>query len=185
MFIMYPIESKKSRTLFVRFHFFRYISKLMACKDPRSCIVHHFDLINIKITFAVLLYVDNNKESPNMSQARIIVSRSHAGDVEAAAKEALGDGIVVTPAGGAGYKTWEVVKGVQDAYIHTTLIKKWDICAGGAILGALGGKMTTLKGDTIDFSRADQEKNEGGLLATMHNHEQFLDKLKVLGDKRH
>jgi len=119
-------------------------------------------------------------QDTDLASARIIVSRSHKGDVESVAKETFGPGITVTPAGGAGFKTWEVVKGTQDAYIHTTLIKKWDICAGAAILNALGGKMTTLKGDTIDFGRADQEKNEGGLLATMHNHDQFLDKLKSL-----
>ena len=123
---------------------------------------------------------DNNKEDADMTRARIIVSRSHAGDVKNVTTKTFGAGVQVTPAGGAGYKAWEVVKGAQDAYIHTTLIKKWDICAGAAILKALGGKMTTLKGDTIDFGRADQEKNEGGLLATMHQHDEFLDKLKVL-----
>jgi len=117
---------------------------------------------------------------PDMSKAKIIVSRSHTGDVAEVAKKTLGQNITVTPAGGAGYKVWEVIKGTQDAYIHTTLIKKWDICAGAAILNALGGKMTTLNGDTIDFGRADQEKNEGGLLATMHQHVEFLDKLKSL-----
>merc|ERR1712098_382439 len=110
-------------------------------------------------------------------------SRSHAGDVEVAAKQSLGPNITVTPAGGAGYKTWEVIKGTQDAYIHTTLIKKWDICAGAAILNALGGKMTTLNGGTIDYGRADQEKNEDGLLATMHQHVEFLDKLKSLSSQ--
>ena len=122
---------------------------------------------------------DSGKEV-DLGGARIIVSRSHAGDVEKVAKETFGEGITVTPAGGAGYKAWEVVRGSQDAYIHTTLIKKWDICAGAAILSALGGQMTNLKGDTIDFGRADQEKNEGGLLATMHQHNDFLEKLKAL-----
>ena len=122
----------------------------------------------------------NNKEDADLAHAKIIVSRSHAGNVNATAIKTFGEGVKVTPAGGAGYKAWEVVKGAQDAYIHTTLIKKWDICAGAAILSALGGKMTSLKGDTIDFGRADQEKNEGGLLATMHQHDEFLEKLKTL-----
>ena len=117
-----------------------------------------------------------------MSKSRIIVSRSHAGEVNATAHAALGSGITVTPAGGAGYKTLEVVKGQQDAYVHTTLIKKWDICAGNAILNALGGKMTTLAGDNIDY-RGDEkgsEKNEGGVLASMRDHLMLVDKLKNL-----
>lgn len=77
-----------------------------------------------------------------------------------------------------GYKTLEVIKGNQDAYVHTTLIKKWDICAGNAILNALDGKMTTLDGKHIDYKSGDQPKNEGGLVATTYNHEMYLDKLK-------
>ena len=111
-----------------------------------------------------------------MSHARIIALRSQAGDVNRIAMKTLGEGVKVTPAGGAGYKAWEVVKGNQDAYIHTTLIKKWDICAGAAILSALGGNMTSLKGDIIDFGRADQMKHEGGVLATMHQHDEFIEK---------
>ncbi len=40
----------------------------------------------------------------------------------------------------------------QDAYVHVTLIKKWDICAGDAILRALGGQLTDLSGKTVYFS---------------------------------
>ena len=122
----------------------------------------------------------NKNGDIDLSKARIIVSRSHSGDVEEVAKKVLGSEIKVTPAGGAGYKSLEVIKGNQDAYIHRTLIKKWDICAGAAILSALEGKLTTLTGDIITYDRADQEKNEGGLLATMHKHSEFLDKLKGL-----
>ena len=108
---------------------------------------------------------ESNKEDADLTHARIIVSRSH----EFWTNKTLWDGVKITPATGAGYKTWEVVKGNQDAYIQNTLIRKWDICAGAAILSALGGNMTTLKGDVIDFGRADQKNSEGGLLATMHS----------------
>ena len=123
---------------------------------------------------------NNKNDETDLSKARIIVSRSHTGDVKEVAEKSLGSGITVTPAGGAGYKALEVIKGNQDAYIHRTLIKKWDICAGAAILSALNGKLTTLDGDKIEYDRADQEKNEGGLLATMHKHSEFLEKLKGL-----
>ena len=61
---------------------------------------------------------------------RVIVSLSHAGSVTDVAQSAFKDKeVTVTPAGGAGYKTLELVHGNQDIYVHTTLIKKWDICA--------------------------------------------------------
>lgn len=109
---------------------------------------------------------------------RIIVSRSHAGAVENITKTTIGAETVVVPAGGAGFKSLEVASGKVDAYIHTTLIKKWDICAGNAILNALGGKMTTLDGMSIDYSSNSNVKNEGGLLATLKNHDFFVEKLK-------
>ena len=61
----------------------------------------------------------------------------------------------------------------KDAYVHTTLIKKWDICAGNAILNSLGGQLTTLKGEEINYAIKGEgdEKNKGGVLATMHNHQ--------------
>merc|ERR1711971_529139 len=122
----------------------------------------------------------NKDEKRGVGEAKIIVSRSHPGPVKANLEGALGAGIAITNAGGAGFKAWEVIKGNQDAYIHTTLIKKWDICAPAAILTALNGKLTTLDGEAIDYGKAEEAKNQGGLLATLYNHEKFLEKLKVL-----
>lgn len=109
---------------------------------------------------------------------KLIVSLSHKGDVEAMAKSAF-DNVQIVAAGGAGYKTLEVVKGSVNAYTHITRIKKWDICAGNAILNALGGKMTTLDGDFINYSPKLDAKNERGLLATMSSrvHYDYLEKL--------
>ena len=60
--------------------------------------------------------------------------------------------------------------------MHTTLIKKWDICAGNAILNSLGGQLTSLAGDQIDYEgKEGTEKNKGGVLATMHNHQVIQD----------
>jgi len=106
----------------------------------------------------------------------IIVSRSHAGSVSDVARQAFGDGATVIPAGGAGYKTMALFNGEATVYVHTTLIKKWDICAGNAILDAMGGSMTSLYGANIDYT--DHEvKNEGGVLAARVNHAAYLDKL--------
>lgn len=76
-----------------------------------------------------------------------------------------------------GYKVLQLVSGEADAYIHTTNIKKWDICAGNAILNQLGGKMTTRENEIIDYSDTKNAVNEKGLVATLRNHEYFVNKL--------
>ncbi|ELU05302.1 hypothetical protein CAPTEDRAFT_181179 [Capitella teleta] len=122
--------------------------------------------------------VSSNLKSvaPNTSaKERIIVSRSHAGTVEEVVKKSMGEATEIIPAGGAGYKTVQVIKGDADAYVHVTRIKKWDICAGNAIINAAGGEMTTMHGGKIDYDKAGDPKNDEGLLATMSNHKKFLD----------
>lgn len=71
----------------------------------------------------------------------------------------------------------EVVNGSASAYFHTTYIKKWDICAGNAIVKSVGGLMTTLKNDELDYSATALPLNSDGLLVTRSNHKWFLDKL--------
>ena len=68
-----------------------------------------------------------------------------------------------------------VINGSIDAYVHTTRIKKWDVCAGNAILNAVGGHMTTLTGQTLDYQDTENPQNNDGLLATMRSHNKFLD----------
>ena len=75
----------------------------------------------------------------------------------------------------SGYKTLEVIEGRADAYVHTTRIKKWDICAGNAILSAFHGKMTTLEGAFIDYSSRNEVTNNDGLLATLYDHYKYLE----------
>lgn len=108
----------------------------------------------------------------------VIVSKSHPGQVEDVVKAALGDSYKIISAGGAGYKVLEVASKNVSAYIHTTVIKKWDICAGNAILNALGGQMTTLKNERIDYSSSSSPKNEDGILATLTRHSDFIEKFK-------
>ncbi|EDO35259.1 predicted protein [Nematostella vectensis] len=124
----------------------------------------------------------NSKESvtkSDMSSPRIIISRSHAGKVNATARKAFGGKAVVIPAGGAGYKVLSLFDGSADAYVHVTKIKKWDICAGDAILRALGGRMTTLKGDDIIYTDPSKPANDQGLLAALRNHKEFRRMLKL------
>jgi len=94
-----------------------------------------------------------------------------------------------------GYKTWALFDGTAEAYVHTTLIKKCDIC---------GGRMTQLNGlDPINYSciqvslehfyardiflgtfltllsRYDTDTmNRGGMIASLHKYDLYQDALK-------
>lgn len=111
------------------------------------------------------------------SESVVIISRSHAGEVEKLVKEQLGQSTKVVSAGGAGYKVLEVASGKADAYIHSTRIKKWDICAGHAILEALGGQMTGLGDEVIDYEADSSMVNEFGVVAAFR-HKYFIDHFK-------
>ena len=127
----------------------------------------------------------NNREKYQQSLrkgTKIVISRSHSGDARQFISKAFSnktdDMVFVDEAAGSGYKVLEVLKGTDDVYFHLTLIKKWDLCAGNALLNAAKGAMTTRNGDTIDYSLEGDPKNEHGVVASLHNHEFFLDKLK-------
>ena len=66
----------------------------------------------------------NGGRTPELAKSRLIVSRSHAGAVHNVTEKVFGSGAKVTPAGGAGYKSWEVVKGEQGQW------KSCDIISG-------------------------------------------------------
>ncbi|XP_036377558.1 inositol monophosphatase 3-like isoform X1 [Megalops cyprinoides] len=129
------------------------------------------------------------RETYSEKAPQVIVSRSHAGKVKGFIGAAFGNDTVIIPAGGAGYKVLALLDPPDDkydkadVYIHITYIKKWDICAGNAILKALGGHMTTLKGEEIDYR--GHEANNGGLLASINmDHKALVEKLPSLDKER-
>ncbi|XP_053692649.1 putative inositol monophosphatase 3 [Sabethes cyaneus] len=123
--------------------------------------------------------LDLIKKEDDVKHPIVIVSRSHSGDVKNIAKEVFGENSNVISAGGAGYKVLQVLHNNATAYLHSTAIKKWDICAGNAILDAVGGKMTNLKNEDISYSYKDSYVNENGLIATATNsiHELYIKKV--------
>lgn len=116
-------------------------------------------------------------DRPKVDNPIITVSRSHAGDVKDLTHSVFGENSNILTAAGAGYKVLQVVANNATAYLHSTKIKKWDICAGDAILRALGGKMTTLDNEYIDYGPSESPVNARGLLATIVNHEEYIEKL--------
>ncbi|XP_040828478.1 Golgi-resident adenosine 3',5'-bisphosphate 3'-phosphatase [Ochotona curzoniae] len=130
------------------------------------------------------------RSSYNDKTPSIVVSRSHSGIVKQVALQTFGNQSTIIPAGGAGYKVLALLdvpdknQEKADLYIHVTYIKKWDICAGNAILKALGGHMTTLNGEEISYTGSDGI--EGGLLASIRmNHQALVRKLPELEKTGH
>ena len=127
--------------------------------------------------------INSQKQAKDLKDYKFIVSRSHAGDVEQTVKSAFGPNTQVISAAGSGYKTIQLINGHVDAYVHETIIKKWDICAPNAILNSIiGGKMTTLNGDLIKYNDIiighDVEINNGILATVNKNHNEILKILK-------
>eukprot|EP00062_Callorhinchus_milii_P011804 gi/632958364/ref/XP_007894992.1/ PREDICTED: inositol monophosphatase 3 [Callorhinchus milii] len=126
------------------------------------------------------------RKSYNKKNPKVIISRSHTGTGKAFAQKVFGNDSDIIEAGGAGYKVLSLLDipddkqpDHADVYLHVTDIKKWDICAGNALLEALGGQITTLKGNTINYSNT--ELSEDGLLASIGMpHKELLDKLPDL-----
>lgn len=136
------------------------------------------------VSASVSELLSNQKASQKSSRkgTKIVISRSHSGDAKLFISKRFpnttDDMVFVDEAAGSGYKVLELLKGNDDVYFHLTLIKKWDLCAGNALLNAVKGSMTTRKGENIDYSLKGNPKNEHGIIATVHNHDFFLNKLK-------
>lgn len=80
--------------------------------------------------------------------------------------------------GGSGSKCVLVAEGIADAYLFASPgTKKWDTCAGEAIIHALGGKFTDVFGKSIDYSAGASFPNKTGVLAAMRDHEFYLSKI--------
>lgn len=134
-----------------------------------------------------------SRSSYSASPPKVIVSRSHSGDVKNFIHDAFGNSTTIVEAGGAGYKVLSLLEmpsseagsvDQADVYVHITFIKKWDICAGAALLNAMGGHMTTLKGENIDYSGTPV--NKGGLVASVElNHQALLERLPKWDPEKH
>ncbi|EFX80784.1 hypothetical protein DAPPUDRAFT_303919 [Daphnia pulex] len=122
-----------------------------------------------------LLEINKAPEADNES---FIISLSHTGDAVENRIKSKFPNAKVEKAGGAGYKSLQIASRHNAAYVHMTHIKKWDVCAGHAILKALGGRVTTMKNEPIKYGSGanDQVLIKDGLLASLHNGD-FYSKL--------
>jgi Golgi-resident PAP phosphatase len=122
---------------------------------------------------------------PSNDVLKIVMSRTaaHAGNVQEFAETAFaGKKFELVPHGGAGYKILQVILGHADAYLHITKIKKWDLCAGEGIVRALGGNVTNLYGQVVDYRPPNNQKDDvlvdNGFIISVENHHWFLNGCK-------
>ncbi|CAD5209085.1 unnamed protein product [Bursaphelenchus xylophilus] len=106
--------------------------------------------------------------SADQTKKNIVVSRSHTGKVKEIAEKAFGGEYTVEPAGGAGYKALRVLNGTAAFYVHTTAIKKWDVCAADALMRAAGGKLMDLDGQPLLYQDRSVAMNKNGLMVAVH-----------------
>ena len=107
----------------------------------------------------------------------IITTRSHASQINLDAIKAMNP-TRIARAGGSGYKALSVLVGECDAYVYASKgTKRWDTCAPEAVLIAAGGKMTDIVGKLIEYKFGTDYMNYNGLVATLENHESFLEKI--------
>uniref|UniRef100_A0A914C6Q2 inositol-phosphate phosphatase n=1 Tax=Acrobeloides nanus TaxID=290746 RepID=A0A914C6Q2_9BILA len=117
-------------------------------------------------------------KSPDKVPKTIIVSRSHTGQVKDLADKVFNGTYTVEKAGGAGYKTLRLINGTAEFYIHTTAIKKWDLCAGDALIRAAGGELIDLDGQPLDYSPDSEVVNKKGLLMAIRNPYSVLSRIR-------
>lgn len=81
--------------------------------------------------------------------------------------------------GGAAYKILQVIYKNAHAYVYPRNgTKKWDTCAPDAILKIIGGRLTDVFGQPINYKSVHHHDNLSGIIATLHDdHQYYLSKI--------
>lgn len=115
-----------------------------------------------------------------VEHARLVVSRSRPSPELAERAKSLGITRIAS-LGSAGLKGLRVASGEADIYAHLgTAGFRWDACAPEAIVVAAGGKVTTARGEPIDYRAKSLANSEGILVTNGVLHAAFLEALSTL-----
>lgn len=108
----------------------------------------------------------NIKKIPPPEGGMIVTtSRSHSNTLVNASLEAIKPTNVIR-VGGSGHKVMLLIEGQAHAYVFPSPgCKKWDTCAPEAILRALGGKLTDIRGNSYLYNKDVSFPDEWGVLA--------------------
>ncbi|KAK3778635.1 hypothetical protein RRG08_016612 [Elysia crispata] len=117
------------------------------------------------------------REVPPTNQNLITTTRSHSDWIVTEAVNAC-EPTEIVRVGGAGHKVLLLIEGKVHAYVFASKgCKKWDTCAPEAVLCAIGGSLTDMLGNQILYHSAVQRRNAGGVLATVQNHNWYVERI--------
>jgi len=107
----------------------------------------------------------------------VVVTRSHPTEMLQKGLERLNPKQILKVVG-CGYKSLIVLQGKAHLYYYPSKgTSKWDTCAPEALLTSIGGSVTDIFGDKIDYGR-DQPLDNPGIIVTLRGHEAIDEKLK-------
>nr|XP_023680639.1 3'(2'),5'-bisphosphate nucleotidase 1 isoform X1 [Paramormyrops kingsleyae]XP_023680641.1 3'(2'),5'-bisphosphate nucleotidase 1 isoform X1 [Paramormyrops kingsleyae]XP_023680642.1 3'(2'),5'-bisphosphate nucleotidase 1 isoform X1 [Paramormyrops kingsleyae] len=116
------------------------------------------------------------KEVPG-GQRIITTTRSHSNKLVTDCVQAMEPHEVIR-VGGAGNKIIQLVEGKASAYVFASPgCKKWDTCAPEAILHAVGGKLTDMRGRPYRYHADVKHMNSAGVLATLRDHQYYSSRV--------
>ncbi len=116
-------------------------------------------------------------EVRDLTEVRLVVSKSHRGAEIDEVKRALGIENELN-LGSVGLKLGLIALAERDLYVNPSpRCKTWDTCAPEAVLVAAGGLMTDLHGDPLRYDQPDQLRRAGMVATNGHVHRAVIEKI--------
>ncbi|ERE73004.1 3'(2'),5'-bisphosphate nucleotidase 1-like protein [Cricetulus griseus] len=116
------------------------------------------------------------KEAP-AGKHIITTTRSHSNKLVTDCVSAMNPDNVLR-VGGAGNKIIQLIEGKASAYVFASPgCKKWDTCAPEVILHAVGGKLTDIHGNALQYNKEVKHMNSAGVLAALRNYEYYASRV--------
>ncbi|XP_004028472.1 3'(2'),5'-bisphosphate nucleotidase 1 isoform X5 [Gorilla gorilla gorilla] len=107
----------------------------------------------------------------------ITTTRSHSNKLVTDCVAAMNPDAVLR-VGGAGNKIIQLIEGKASAYVFASPgCKKWDTCAPEVILHAVGGKLTDIHGNVLQYHKDVKHMNSAGVLATLRNYDYYASRV--------
>ncbi|XP_006115635.1 3'(2'),5'-bisphosphate nucleotidase 1 isoform X1 [Pelodiscus sinensis] len=107
----------------------------------------------------------------------ITTTRSHSSKLVNDCISAMHPDSVVR-VGGAGNKIIQLIEGKASAYVFASPgCKKWDTCAPEAVLHAVGGKLSDIHGNPLNYNKEVKHMNSAGVLATLRNFDYYASRV--------